>query len=82
MGLGKPEETTELYSEMSICAEILHCPHQDFLNLPKMERKKLLHYVIAHNEKLDYERNKSDNIITSPPGSKENARTSESKSRR
>jgi len=53
MGVGKPKETTPLFADMSICAEILHCTHKEFKALSRVEKKKLRLYVRVHNEKLD-----------------------------
>jgi len=58
MGEGKPETVTRLYADMSICSEFLHCSHKEFLDLPKLEQKKLRLYVVVQNEKFDFEEKK------------------------
>jgi len=66
MGVGEPKETTQLYADMSICAEILHCTHEGFEKLSRIEKKKLRLYVQVNNEKMKADMPKRD-IVNNPP---------------
>lgn len=67
MGVGKLTETTLLFADMSICSEILHCTHEEFSALPRVEKKKLRLYVRVHNEKLNKEIPGKKSIVEEPP---------------
>ena len=60
MGLdsGKIENVTSLYHEMNICAEYLHCRHEEFLALPKQERLKWYCFAELRAKKEKYYRDK------------------------
>ena len=67
MGVGKPNETTELFADMSICENILHCTHKEFEALSRVEKKKLRLYVRVHNEKLDKQMPGKKGVVQEPP---------------
>jgi len=56
MGYDDPEKVTPLYMDMYIAAELLHCSHEEFLRLPRMEKQKLRLYVATKAKKLKEER--------------------------
>ena len=60
MGLGVPQHDTQLFVEMYICSEFLHCSHEEFLKLPRLERKKCKMYLQVKNEKSKYELDEMD----------------------
>ena len=53
MGYHDLTTNTDLFCDMSICAEILHCSHKEFLKLPRVEQEKLRLYIIVKNMKFD-----------------------------
>jgi len=56
MGENDLDSTTKLYAEMSVCTEFLGCSHQEFLRLPKTERKKLQLFAYVKSLKIKRER--------------------------
>jgi hypothetical protein len=47
MGVDDLESTTHLYADMYIAAELLHCSHEEFLKLPRLEKLKLRLYAMV-----------------------------------
>lgn len=60
MGVGNIEATTPLYIDMLICTEFLNCTHEDFLKLPRIERKKLKLFAYVKGMKLEEEEKKRE----------------------
>jgi len=56
MGHRIPQYDTQLFRDMFVCAEILHCSHEEFLRLPLVERKKLYMYLEVKGEKIKYDK--------------------------
>jgi len=55
MGEDDLEITTPLYFDMYICTEFLKCTHQEFLELPRIERKKLRTFTRIQSAKMKKE---------------------------
>ena len=55
MGVERVDEVTPLFIDMHICAEILHCSHEEFLRLSRIERSKLRNYLLVKNLKRQKE---------------------------
>ena len=45
------DSMTLLYYEMNICAEYLHCTHEEFQSLPRAERLKWYYYAELRGKK-------------------------------
>lgn len=60
MGHKLTEHDTQLYIDMYIAAEMLHCTHAEFLKLPSIERKKLRMYLSVKGEKRKHDRDMLD----------------------
>ena len=55
MGAENLDTVTPLYADMHICTEYLHCSHQEFLELPALERKKLRLFMMVAAKKKQQE---------------------------
>ena len=47
MGVGIIDEVTPLFIDMHICTEHLHCTHEEFLNLSRIEKSKQRNYLFV-----------------------------------
>ena len=55
MGVDDVDVNTPLFIDMHICAEMLHCPHEEFLKLPRIEKNKYRHYLLTKGKKKEKE---------------------------
>jgi len=59
MGMDDPTVDTPLYRDMYISTEILHCSHEEFVKLPKVEKIKLRMYLNLKINKEKYYHDKA-----------------------
>jgi len=45
MGMDDLTQTTPLFVEMYVSTEILHCTHEEYKQLPRLEQKKIITYL-------------------------------------
>ena len=55
MGVSDLEHVTPLFIDMHICTEQLHCTHEEFLKLPRIEKSKQRNYLLVKNMKRQKE---------------------------
>ena len=58
MGYYNLDTITSLYADMSICTEFLHCSHEEFCKLSRLERMKLRLYGVVKCKKYEEEDSK------------------------
>jgi hypothetical protein len=73
MGAKDLDKVTPLFFDMHICVKFLHCSHEEFLKLPRLERKKLRMFAqveamkqAARLEEMEQKQKERD-IISSAP---------------
>jgi len=60
MGRGVPEYDSPLFVDMYICSKFLHCSHEEYQKMPRLERKKWKEYIRVRNEKHKHEMDELD----------------------
>lgn len=60
MGVDIIDEVTPLFVDMHICTEHLHCTHEEFLSLSRIERCKQRSYLLVKNMKRQKELKKME----------------------
>ena len=60
MGVGLPDIDTPLFVDMYIATKLLHRTHQEFLDLPRIEKKKLKLFIHVQSEKRIKEKQEMD----------------------
>ena len=66
MGVGLPDVDTPLFVDMYIATKFLHRTHSEFLDLPRIERKKLRLFLHVQSEKRKKEQQELDKPRATP----------------